>query len=477
MISSLRQLTGTLVDGLRSVLLLRPRASAYTIDLPAIILLCMLNIGAIALFEYALDITDSAFQPFGIVVTVAHFGVLIAYLSLLPFALAGAAPARLFVALTALTAIWLALVAAALLSPLPVLSSIERAGIDPIVGARSIAIALAGWISLAAARLGFGLAERWRLASGIGLVAVSILSTFTFPLVPIFQSQDIAQLNFSVLRSVITLVQSATEPAARAEAPVLPRIDIEATLNRQPALLATTLAAIAAPREDRAEIYFVGMAPYASQDVFKREIMAVKDLFDSRFDTTGRSLALINHRSTIAELPLATMTNLNAVLRHLGRTMRPARDVLLLFVTSHGIKGEVAVDFPGFPLNGLTPERLAMALDDAGIVNRVLVISACHSGSFIERLKTDNSLIMTAAHEDRTSFGCSNEAEWTYFGDAYFNQALRSATSFVDAFVSARDLIAAWEKRDNVEASEPQIFVGSTIQSKLDAITAARLNK
>jgi Peptidase C13 family len=147
--------------------------------------------------------------------------------------------------------------------------------------------------------------------------------------------------------------------------------------------------------------------------------------------------------------------------------MRPERDVLFLFLTSHGTEGMVSVMFPRFSLNDVTPANLRASLDKAGIKNRVLAISACHSGSFIPALADEHTLILTAARADRTSFGCSNENEWTYFGDAYFNHALKTETSFIDAFEVAKKLIAEWETRQKVTPSEPQISIGSAIRDKL----------
>lgn len=48
---------------------------------------------------------------------------------------------------------------------------------------------------------------------------------------------------------------------------------------------------------------------------------------------------------------------------------------------------------------------------------------------------------MTAARAGRTSFGCGNGREWTYFGDALFNHALREETDFIKAFDKANGLM------------------------------------
>jgi hypothetical protein len=68
---------------------------------------------------------------------------------------------------------------------------------------------------------------------------------------------------------------------------------------------------------------------------------------------------------------------------------------------------------------------------------------------------------------DRTSFGCSNENEYTYFGDAYFNQELRRQSSFIAAFDGAAATIAKRERAESLERSEPQIYVGPAIRAKL----------
>lgn len=77
---------------------------------------------------------------------------------------------------------------------------------------------------------------------------------------------------------------------------------------------------------------------------------------------------------------------------------------------------------------------------------------------------------MTAASADKTSFGCSNEREWTYFGDALFNHALRKTRSLPQAFDEARDLIKEWETKEGITPSEPQISMGASISRVLEGL-------
>lgn len=231
----------------------------------------------------------------------------------------------------------------------------------------------------------------------------------------------------------------------------------------QPALVERALAALLPSEPGSRQYFFVGFAGYGPQAVFKREVAAVQQLFQERFGTKGHSVALINHASTAGDTPLASIPNLERVLARLGQVMDPARDTLFLFLTSHGERALFAVEMEGVRLQNLTPRVLKGMLDRSGIQNSVIVVSACHSGSFIPALAGPKRLVIAAAHADRTSFGCDDRREWTYFGDAFFNQALREETSFKRAFARAKDLIEQWEKRDKLVPSLPQMKGGEAL--------------
>lgn len=250
--------------------------------------------------------------------------------------------------------------------------------------------------------------------------------------------------------------------------------DIERTIYRQSSLLTGTLGSVFPAPGKQPQLFFLGVAPSDAQDVFRREVVSAKELFDSRFGTYGHSAVLINSSATLDTVPLASNTSLEMALLEFGKVMNRERDVLVLFITSHGANGIVSVDLPGYPFNQITPSSLANSLDQAFIKNRVLIISACHSGSFIPELAGPNTLIMTAASADRTSFGCANGRDWTYFGDALFNHAFREETSFIQAFAKADSLIKSWEFwRIFLKPSQPQISVGLEIAAVLEQVEIA----
>lgn len=159
---------------------------------------------------------------------------------------------------------------------------------------------------------------------------------------------------------------------------------------------------------------------------------------------------------------------LNLSLKRVGAMMDRNKDILFLYLTSHGSKEhQFSLDFGPMQFKDLNPKELRKLLDESGIKRRIVVVSACYSGGFIDALKDENSLVITSAAADKTSFGCSNDADFTYFGKAFFDEALRSTDSFIDAFDLAKPIIAAREKKDDFEPSDPRIFVGDKIRPAL----------
>lgn len=250
-----------------------------------------------------------------------------------------------------------------------------------------------------------------------------------------------------------------------------PGIEQEAAFHAQATLLDRMLATIQPGRSGVIDLYFLGVAAYGAQDVFLREARSVRALFDERFDTEGRSMLLVNNNATLTEAPIATLTNLRAALRAFGERMNRDEDVLFLFLTTHGDEQHrLEVELSPLALASITPPALADAVRDSGIKWKVVVISACFSGGFVAALRDPYTVVITAADAQSSSFGCAHENDWTYFGAAYFDEALRNTRSFTDGFELARHRVAAREQSERLAPSSPQIAVGEAIRERLQAL-------
>jgi hypothetical protein len=190
------------------------------------------------------------------------------------------------------------------------------------------------------------------------------------------------------------------------------------------------------------------------------------NLFRTRF--AARTVALANSAESVDELPLASLTNLRAVIGGVAQRMNLDEDILFLFLTSHGSRdARLGVELEGLSFSNFSATALAASLRESKIRWKVIVVSACYSGSFIKALADEHTLVITAASADRTSFGCANGNDFTWFGRAFLQQALNQTASFVDAFALAKKQIAEWEARDHNTPSQPQIAAGKLIEGQL----------
>ncbi|MDB6063508.1 MAG: Peptidase legumain asparaginyl peptidase [Verrucomicrobiaceae bacterium] len=244
----------------------------------------------------------------------------------------------------------------------------------------------------------------------------------------------------------------------------------EEILYLQPQLLADHLNKLKPGQAGTSNLYFLGVAGYAEQGVFMREIRSVKEIILPRFSTEDHSLLLVNNKETLKTEPIATTTSIQMSVAKIGEVMDKDNDILFVYLTSHGSKQhKLSLSFIPLQIKDLDPIVLRKILDDAGIQWRVIVVSACYSGGFIEPLADDKTLVITAAAADRTSFGCSDENDYTYFGRAYFEEALSKTNSLIDAFDLARDIVTKRELDEQQTPSNPQISVGKEMREKLSA--------
>ncbi|CAG8868372.1 hypothetical protein PS627_02992 [Pseudomonas fluorescens] len=231
---------------------------------------------------------------------------------------------------------------------------------------------------------------------------------------------------------------------------------LELALLNQGKLLEQSLATL--PRSTPPiELYSLVLAGDGQQSVFLREADYVSKLLKVRFGARGQ-VTLVNHRDHLADRPMATRENLTRAAQALAERSGP-EDLVFIYLTSHGSQDhQLVLDQPRLQLADLTASELASALAPLEHRDKVIVISACYSGGYIDPLKDDRTLIMTAARPDRVSFGCSEEADFTYFGDALFAQAFNQTDDLKQAFELASATVAERERTEGFEASQPQLW-------------------
>ncbi|HEY1427147.1 MAG TPA: C13 family peptidase [Caulobacteraceae bacterium] len=247
-----------------------------------------------------------------------------------------------------------------------------------------------------------------------------------------------------------------------------PNIDDDVLWGAQPVLIEKASAALRPRRPGRANVYAMAVAGSGTQALFSREAREALRIAALHFGDGSRGGALLsNGAADLMQSPLATRANIAAIAQAIGEKADHRQDLLYLYLVSHGSQtAELESDLPEYrSVQPISSVATAQALKAAGVARRVIVVSACFSGTWIPALADDDTIVITAAAKDRTSFGCDDTRRFTVFGEAFLGSLSVRNVSLHDAFEDAKRKISAEEGRENVTPSLPQVFVGRNMQA------------
>ena len=352
-----------------------------------------------------------------------------------------------------------------------------RALLVPALAVTPVLLVLFWWASDSVVVVGHPLAATLLAVAYLCALAVRVLGAAFGPvrLVPVLLSLGLIivapwVLSFLNLDTRLWVSGEAQAQQQDAEDPGL----AEELFYDQPARIAAAVARVQSATGGSPAAYFVGFAGDGNQGVFRREVLYAAQVFGERYGTQQRSVLLINNDEDRDSYPLATVSGLAQTLKLLARRMNPEEDVLVLFLTSHGSEDGLEVQNGSLPLAQLAPEDLHQALDASGIRYRVIVVSACYAGVFLDELRSDTTAVVTASDAAHSSFGCDADRELTWFGEAFLRDSLPRSDSLADAFQKAAGLIAQRESEEHEIHSNPMIYIGPLMRAKLDSLEAAR---
>ena len=266
-----------------------------------------------------------------------------------------------------------------------------------------------------------------------------------------------------VLAAAFALVATAGHPQSST---------VPASAVNDQARLARALATLTPERPGMVDAYVV-VAALDTAPVFGREAREAARVLSQRFDGTGRTVVLAEDEGSDSADAAATPDHLVLALRKVAALMDREEDVLVLYTTSHGTQN-AGLNYKD-PVRGktvITPAQLAATLEQQGFKNRLIILQACFSGQFLPALAAPGTVVATAASSMHSSFGCTADNDWTFFGHALVNQAMRQPDSFVRQFRRAVVSILGWERRLGIQPSNPQISVGSETGEWMTALDA-----
>jgi len=234
--------------------------------------------------------------------------------------------------------------------------------------------------------------------------------------------------------------------------------------------LSDQIAALAPERPGQTDVYLLAMGGDGTESVFMRDIAVARAGLQAQMDVEGRLVKLLNHRD-YERFPLATRPSIAQALDALDERMNPDEDLLIVHLVSHGGRdGSLLLRQPGIELPDLSPDDFAEMLAGLNVRRKVLVVSACYSGNWLERLKNDDTLILTSARHDRVSFGCGDDSEMTWFTRALYQTVGMSLTEPDAMFEQVQQQIRVWEEEQGMDESQwsyPQFHLGEDLRQWL----------
>ena len=219
----------------------------------------------------------------------------------------------------------------------------------------------------------------------------------------------------------------------------------------------------------------VADAPRANPAARWQVVLAAGDDAEPVFDNATRALG---QRLVAAGVPATNIRRFSASAAELGVAVEPALasvllqriaalparpgDRCLIFLTSHGTHG--AGLWLARSNTALSPDELAQALSrGCATVPTVVVVSACYSGSFAAgKMAKPNRIVLTAARNDRPSFGCQVHRLYNFFDECLLGALPKSATWRAVAN-ACRECVRRMERALGERPSEPQAYFGAIV--------------
>lgn len=218
---------------------------------------------------------------------------------------------------------------------------------------------------------------------------------------------------------------------------------------------------------------YVVVAALDPAPVFGREAREAGRVLASRFDADGRTIVLADDERSEGAGGAAIPGRIDLALIRAAGAMDRGEDVLVLYTTGHG-SPHAGLNFKDASGTGgiIAPAQLAAMLATHGFQNRLIILQACFSGQFVPALAAPGTVVATAASDMKPSFGCSAGNDWTFFGYALINQAMRRPDTFTRQFRRAFVTIDGWERQLGVDRSSPQISIGRDTGAWMAALDA-----
>lgn len=239
-----------------------------------------------------------------------------------------------------------------------------------------------------------------------------------------------------------------------------PKQLIAATLLGLPTQLDRAESALATSDPSKRTLVFVAAALHSQSTAFQSDALAMENRL-ADFGMPMQSIVLSNPPNGQPTLfPAATQQNLSEVFTRVGGWSDKYPLTVIVLISSHGHVDQLAIDIAGQahpPIRSSVLDRWLRRINPAAPT--AVLLSACHSGSFVPALGNGSRVLLTASAADRSSFGCNPKSTNTWFMESLLEHGLRPELSWREAFNRTAKRVEAREKELKFIPSMPQASI------------------
>ncbi len=189
-----------------------------------------------------------------------------------------------------------------------------------------------------------------------------------------------------------------------------------------------------------------------------------QNVFDNFVNDFASMLKGRNEIASLSELHASIddrwpSSGLEALDRSLNALKPQEGEGCLVYLTGHGAPEGLAMS-ADTPMIFVRPTRMESMLNSCAGHPTVLIVSACFSGVYVRPgITKAERIVMTASAADLTSFGCSDNQQYTFFDQCFMN-AWPLQTNWGSLGDDINKCVRSTESSGNFPASKPQFFFG-----------------
>ena len=175
------------------------------------------------------------------------------------------------------------------------------------------------------------------------------------------------------------------------------------------------------------KIFFIGLALWGNTSKWsENDIIDLSEIFAKVYPEKKLIPVIISNKFQYTKkiFPYFDLNEFNKLIIYIQNIIKED-DLVIITISTHGSKNSISNKLGLAPARQISGNELRKIFSPLLLNQKIYIISSCYSGSLIKILKSDKTIIITAASQNRASFGCEESSENTWFVQALKKSAYK----------------------------------------------------